>query len=226
MDPCPKCNESYFCTCDRDSRGIRGTRGPRGYQGPPGQRGEPGPPGLKGDRGSRGPQGFKGDEGLQGEAGPVGKTGPKGDQGDQGPKGDSGPMGETGPAGTVDTVHGFAYSNLEVATSGNVKFISVGPLQDVELHSEGLQVSRDGIYQISYKVILLSKAISCVPSTFRIQVNDSIHIATSFTESTTSTTLTSSLLASLLEGDVVKLVADLQEHCSYKLATLQLIQVG
>ena len=46
------------------------------------------------------------------------------------------------------------------------------------------------------------------------------------TESLTSNTLSSTQLVKLKEGDVVRLVADLQEHFRYKLATLQVIQAG
>lgn len=150
----------------------------------------------------------------------LGSRGPRGYQGPRGPKG------EKGPAGTLDSAYGFAYSESESFAPGYVKFIIAGPLQDVELIREGLRVSKAGVYEISYKVILESKYITCIPSNFQIIINDAIKVASSMTESTTSTTLTSTNLLSLLEGDVVKLVADLQEHFSYKLATLQLIQVG
>ena len=46
------------------------------------------------------------------------------------------------------------------------------------------------------------------------------------TESLTSNTLNSSQLVELKEGEVVRIVASLQEHFRYKLATLQVIQVG
>lgn len=201
MDRCPKCNECN-CVCKRTPRGPRG---PRGYQG---LRGVEGLPGLKGEQGS---------QGLRGKQGP---TGPRGERGPEGQKG------EQGPAGTLDSAFGFAYSESVSFASGDVKFIIAGPLQDVELIREGLRVSKAGVYEISYKVILESKYITCIPSNFQIIINDAIKVASSMVESTTSTTLTSTNLFSLLEGDVVKLVADLQEHFSYKLATLQLIQVG
>ena len=107
-----------------------------------------------------------------------------------------------------------------------MKFIIAGPLQDVELIRQGLTVSKAGVYQISYKVILESKELTNIPSRFQIVINNAIKLASSMTESATSTTLTSTELFSLLEGDVVKLVAQLQESFSYKLATLQIIQVG
>lgn len=46
------------------------------------------------------------------------------------------------------------------------------------------------------------------------------------TESTTSATLTSTQLLSLHAGDVIQVVAHLQEHCSYKYASLLILQVG
>lgn len=71
-----------------------------------------------------------------------------------------------------------------------------------------------------------STALTCIPSRFQLIINDAIKIVSSLTESTTATTLTSTVLSSLLEGDVVTLVGELQERFSYKLATLQIIQVG
>ena len=46
------------------------------------------------------------------------------------------------------------------------------------------------------------------------------------TESTTSATLTSTQLLALQAGDVIQVVAHLQEHCSYKYASLLILQVG
>ncbi|MET1013899.1 MAG: collagen-like protein, partial [Paenisporosarcina sp.] len=141
--------------------------------------------------------------------------------GQQGPKGDTGP-----PGPGTSTSFGFAYSQSESFESGNIKFNIAGPCQDVSLIREGLKVSKAGVYQISYKVILNTTALTCNPSRFQIAINDAIKIESSLSESTTSATLTSTELFSLLEGDVVKLVAELHERFSYKLATLQIIQVG
>ncbi|CAM3097302.1 collagen-like protein [Filibacter tadaridae] len=223
MERCPKCNESHFCKC---SDGSRGRRGPRGYQGPQGKDGCPGPSGKqgpKGDRGFRGVQGDQGPPGLKGEPGPKGDTGSKGSSGERGP---AGPQGEPGPAGTFDKAYGFAYTESKTSASGNVSFIIAGPLQDVEVLREGLKVLKDGIFQVIYKVNFESKVIGCIPSKFHIQINDAIKVTSSLTESTTSATLSSTLLFSLFEGDVIQLVAELQEHCSYTLATLQIIQIG
>lgn len=240
MDHCPKCNESC-CKCEVGARGPRGYQGPpgprgeQGLQGPQGEQGPRGPKGLTGPkgetgRGKQGPEGLRGPRGYDGPPGPSGgPPGPRGEQGPPGAKGEQGPpgpRGEQGPAGTKESAYGFAYSKSESFTSGNVKFIIAGPLQDVELIREGLKVSKAGVYQISYKVILESKDITNIPSRFQITINNAIKVASSMTESTTSSTLTSTELFSLLEGDVVKLVAELQERFSYKLATLQVIQVG
>ncbi len=175
---------------------VRGPRGPRGYQGPVGLRGEQGPPGPKGQKG---PQGLKG------------------------PKGDQGP---SGSPGILQAAHGFGICNVMSKASGTVRFIMPGPLQDVELMQDGLKILKSGIYQISYKVILASNTITCSPSTFHIKINDVITVASSFTESTTATSLSSCDLVSLREGDIVKIQAELQEHFGYKLAILQIIQVG
>lgn len=213
MDNCSKCNQKK-CKCER---------GPRGYQG---QKGKQGERGKQGPPGETGPQGLKGDPGPAGLRGELGVTGPKGETGDTGPQGVQGLKGVQGPPGTFDSAYGFAYSQSEISTSGNVKFIIAGPCQDIELMREGLKVSKAGVYQISYKVILESTALTCIPSTVQVKINDAIKIVSSSTESTTATTLTSTELYSLLEGDVVTIVCELQERFSYKLATLQIIQVG
>ena len=237
MNDCQDCRD-----CDRcnGGRGPRGFRGPRGYEGPLGLDGEQGPKGEQGAQGSRGPRGFegnkgelgpigpKGDPGTQGLRGPQGiegKKGKKGEPGPTGPKGDTGEKGERGPAGKFESAYGYAYSNYGTSESGAVNFIIAGPLRDVEITKSGLKVLKSGIYQIDYKVLLESKAITCSPSSFQLVINDKIKIPSSETESTTSNTLTSTLLFSLKEGDVINLVADLQEHFSYKLASLLIIQV-
>ena len=198
MNQCPKCNEDIFCVCEKEPRGRRG---PRGYQGP---RGEDGNPGPKGDRG------------------PRGYAGPKGDQG---PRGYPGPKGDQGPAGTIETVYGFAYTEEEYKDSGIVVFSATGPLRDIVLVKDGLQVQKEGIYQISYRVLLKSKMISCTPSTFHIQINDDTLLLPSLSESTTSSVLYSTQLLSLNEGDTVKLFAELQEHSSCKTVSLQLMKI-
>lgn len=202
--------------------GPKGDQGPQGIAGTQGPKGDPGIPGPTGPKGNTGPQG---DQGLQGLPGKDGNPGSQGEQGLPGPKGDQGPQGPPG-SGTFESAHGFAIRNSESKDSGLVEFTFPGPLQDVELLVNGLKIVKAGIYQINYKVILNASVITCSPSKFQIQVNDTIIIDSSMTESTTSSTLISSDLFSLQEGDVVQLVAELHEQFSYKLATLQIIQVG
>ena len=237
MDRCPKCNGSIDC------HHKRGPKGPRGYQGPAGPIGETGPPGqqgCQGIQGPKGPQGFKGPKGDQGPAGVPGLQGPKGEQGLPGPKGENGiqgpkgdqglqgPQGEQGPPGqgALEMAHGFGICNSMSSTSGVVKLFMPGPMLEVDLTHEGLKILKAGVYQISYKVIMYSNEITCTPSRFHIKINDAITVDSSLTESTTATTLSSTDLFSLQEGDVVKLIAELQKNFSYKLATLQVIQVG
>ncbi|WP_075620258.1 collagen-like protein [Paenisporosarcina indica] len=236
MDRCPKCNGYNSCKCER------GPRGPRGYEGPQGPQGDHGSKGPQGSKGSQGPRGIQGFPGLRGEQGPPGLNGLQGPQGEQGipgppgkagipgPKGEQGLQGIQGPQGTPGTVnsaHGFAICNSVSNASGVVKYNMPGPLQDVDLlPSQGLQVLKAGIYQISYKVILVSNTITCTPSRFQIKINEAITVESSLSESTTAATLTSTDLFSLQEGDIVKLVTNLEQHFSYKLATLQIIQVG
>ena len=217
MDDSQHCHE---CDCGKSVRGPRGFRGPRGYDGLDGMQGP------KGNEGPRGPRGFQGYEGEKGEKGDKGDPGSNGAKGDTGPRGSQGPKGEQGPPGIFETAYGFTYTEFGSADSGIVKFIIASPVEYVELVSDGLQVLKDGIYQIHYKVQLESKAITCIPSKFHIEINNEIKIVSSMTESTTASTLTSTQLFSLQEGDVVKLIAELQEHFSYKLATLQVLQVG
>ena len=197
-------------------RGPRGFRGPRGYEGPIGDDGKQGIPGSKGDQGKPGPRGFTGEKGDQGP-----RT--KSDKGDQG---DKGARGERGPKGTFESAYGFAYNETGNSESGIIDFCESGPLRDTQLIDKGLKIYNDGVYQIEYKIVIESKAITCTPSTFKLIINDSYDLSYSMTESLTSNTLGSTQLVKLKEGDIVRLVADLQEHFSYKLATLQVIQAG
>ena len=233
MDQCPKCNgSSNNCCC------ARGPRGPRGYQGPSGPKGDQGIQGPKGNQGPPGPKGNQGHRGIQGVPGPQGEPGPRGQQGEPGPKGDQGPsglqgnpgpkgdQGPPGPSGALQGAYGFGICNAIGKASGYVKFVMPGPIQDVELLRDGIEVLKSGIYQISYKVILESKVLTSTPSKFITTINDIIPVVSSMTEATTAATLSSTDLVSLQEGDIVKLHAELQEHFSYKLATLHIIQVG
>lgn len=226
MERCSKCNNrTAFCICDRAGTG-RGRRGLRGYQGEQGSKGERGPKGEQGLRGPKGERGHTGPQGKQGFRGEQGIQGPKGERGNIGPQGIPGPKGEPGPATSINRTYGFAYTEEQCTTSGIVNLLIAGPLQDVELAQGGLQVLKDGVYQINYKVLLESNETSSIPSTFQIQINDHTVLSSSLAESINSSSLNSTQLFSLSEGDVVKLVADLQEHCRYKLATLQLIKIS
>ena len=214
MDDCNYCNECDSC---KGPRGPRGFRGPRGYEGPTGYDGKQGIPGPKGDQGKRGPQGATGDKGDKGEQGPIGMKGEKGEQG---------PRGERGPKGTFSSSFGYAYNQTGSSKSGIVKFSDAGPLCDVQVTNKGLKVANHGIYQIDYKVVLVSKAGPHKPSNFQIKINDLYDFPNSITESLTSTTMSSTQLVKLNEGDIVMLVANLQAHAHYKLATLQVLQIG
>lgn len=189
----------YSCTCCCQC----GERGPEQHRGPRGPKGEPGP------AGPRGPQGKRGKQGPQGE---PGATGPRGPQGDP---------------GALNTAHGLAYSQASANTTGEVLFTIVGPLQDVELISSGLLVSKAGVYQISYSVAVESDdKPKTAPAAFQILINDQILVASSIKETTTSANLFSTQLFSLLEGDIVKLHGELPEGYSYRLPTLQVVQIG
>lgn len=233
MQYCSKCNK-WYCRCAPE----RWPQEPCCEPGPPGPKGEPGrpgPPGPKGERGHQGPPGLKGDTGPQGIPGAPGKQGPqgpqgpqglKGDPGEQGPQGLKGDRGPVGPPGTLGSSFGFAYSPTTSTQSGNVKFTIAGPLQDFELTADGLKALTSGVFQITYKVDVNEEAEASFAAKFQLVVNDSINIGSSMTESRTSANLQSTQLFSLLEADVIKLVAVIPQGLSFSLPALQIIRVG
>lgn len=201
MSRCSRCNSCCCteCYCEQEEHCC--PPGPMGPQGPPGKAGSEGP---------------KGEPGAPGINGKDGLPGPKGDQG------------VPGPAGTTDLAHGFAYTETKNSTSGIIPLTIAGPLQDVDLIIQGLKVMKDGIYQISYKVIVDGPEGNChsTKASFQTRINEQIVVASSATETKYSNTLTSTDLFSLLEGDIVKVDAKLPEKFSYKLAILSVIQVN
>ncbi|WP_221874800.1 collagen-like protein [Mesobacillus maritimus] len=221
MDYCPYCGGCH------DYKHDLAVIGPRGKQGPPGPKGDPGP---EGKQGPPGPKGDPGPEGKQGPPGPKGDPGPEGKQGPPGPKGDPGPQGERGPmglsGGTANSAYGYVYSTSSNNQSGDVKFTIAGPLENVELTPRGLHVLTPGIYHISYKVAYKTNTETTSVARFHLIINDRINVISSTTETSTSAQLSSSQLFSLLEGDVVKLVAEIPEGASYSLPTLQVMRIG
>ncbi|RFU61432.1 collagen-like triple helix repeat-containing protein [Peribacillus glennii] len=152
--------------------------------------------------------------------------GPCGKQGPPGPKGERGEQGPAGPPGTIATAYGFAYSPSKSTQNGIVKFTVAGPLQEFELIPEGLKALKTGVYQITYKVTVNEEGATSNSAKFQLVVNDSINIGSSMTETRTSANLYTTQLFSLLENDVVKLVAAMPQGLSYSLPALQIIQVG
>ncbi|RLL43846.1 hypothetical protein D8M04_13130 [Oceanobacillus piezotolerans] len=153
-----------------------------------------------------------------------------GPQGPPGPPGPQGPPGESG--GIANKEYGFAYSPSISTNSGPVQLTIASPISDNMLfRSNGLLVLRAGIYQISYKVIATledenSEAI------FQLLVNDSIQVASSRTKlqksdtsPKTTSTLSATVSMSLLENDLVKLIAMLPNNASYEMPTLQITQL-
>ncbi|WP_214904145.1 collagen-like protein [Bacillus sp. ISL-55] len=239
MQYCSRCKR-WYCRCGqgrwkdepnceqgpagpKGDPGPPGPRGERGPQGIPGPKGDPGPAGPKGERGKKGPPGQDGAPGLQGPPGLQGLQGPKGDPGEQGPQGEKG---EPGPAGTLSTSFGFAYSPSTSTQSGNVRLTIAGPLQDFELTSDGLKTLTSGIFQITYKVNVINEVGSGEGAKFHLVVNDSITIGSSVTEANMTTNLQSTQLFSLLENDVIKLIATIPQGVSFSLPALQIIKVG
>lgn len=162
----------------------------------------------------------------------CGKQGPPGPRGERGPQGPQGEPGPQGPSGTPkDAAYGFAYSSSKSTSSGAVQFRIAGPLNDVVLTPNGLQVLRDGIFQISYKVIaILEEENSQVE--FQVVINNSINVVSSKTllvkndpSTETRSTLSSSVIFSLLAGDLVQLSTVLPEKASYDVPTIQVMQI-
>ena len=116
--------------------------------------------------------------------------------------------------------HGFAYSIAENNEGGTVPLRIAGPLQDAELTSDGIVVLTGGIYQIQYAVSVKVTDEVISPARFQIIINDLIRVDSSVTETFTSQQLTSVQLFSLLEGDIVKLAAELPQGMNY-LGTLK-----
>ena len=163
--------------------------------------------------------------------GPPGPQGPRGEQGATGPMGPQGPKGEQGSG--INTSYGHAYSQTKSTISGIVPFTIAGPLsEDVDLIPSGLQVQKDGIYQISYKVIVTLEEENSQAS-FHVVINDSIQILSSKTmllksdpAPFTMATLSATISFSLLEKDVVQLIANLPTKANYEMQTLQITQIG
>jgi hypothetical protein len=165
----------------------------------------------------------------RGTRGPRGRRGQKGPKGDPGPRGEQGPQGPQGPPGTseqLNAAHGFAYSTSANNESGPINFNVAGPLQDVEMITDGLQVSKSGVYQISYKVDVDAQPDTANLATFQIIVNDLITTPSSLMKSNTSQSLYSTQLFSLQADDVVKLVAEMPEGFEYSHVTLQVVQIA
>lgn len=160
-----------------------------------------------------------------------GPQGPRGEQGATGPMGPQGPKGEQGSG--INTSYGHAYSQTKSTISGIVPFTIAGPLsEDVDLIPSGLQVQKDGIYQISYKVIVTLEEENSQAS-FHVVINDSIQIPSSKTmllksdpAPFTMATLSATISFSLLEKDVVQLIANLPTKAFYEMQTLQVTQIG
>ncbi|RUL52021.1 hypothetical protein [Lysinibacillus antri] len=122
--------------------------------------------------------------------------------------------------------YAFVYTITESRESRNVLFTVASPIHDeVELNTEGIKVSKGGVYQINYTVVVKSTPDVTSPAKFYIVINNDIQVVTSLTEPSSSQHVTSTQLVSLLEGDVVKLVAELPEGISYTMASMQLLQV-
>jgi hypothetical protein len=235
MQNCPKCNR-WYCRCKQERWPYepcfeQGPPGPKGDPGPAGPRGERGPQGIPGPIGDSGPQGLPGLKGDPGEQGPPGAKGDRGEpgisglRGEQGPQGPAGERGPAGPPGTLGSSFGFAYSPENSTQSGNVRFTVAGPLQDFELTTDGLKALTSGVFQVTYKVDVNEEAETSGTARFQLVVNDSINIGSSLTETRREANLQSTQLFSLLEEDVVKLVAVIPQGLSYSLPVLQIIRV-
>lgn len=214
MKYCPYCCPCCCCKPEQGPRGRKGDTGPRGKQGAQGERKTPLLPGLSGERDLQGVQALRGEQGL------PGLRGSSRERGLQGPQGNPGSAGISRSGG-----YGFAYSPLDSVQGGNVKFTVAGPMQEINLDSQGMHIFKSGVYQISYKVLVECRTNVNVPARFQIVINDTVKATSSMTDSSASAILNSSLLLSLLEGDLVKLVADIPDGCSFTHPSLQVIQI-
>ncbi len=138
-----------------------------------------------------------------------------------------GPEPEPEPEPTADRLYGFAYSTIESDQSGTIPFQVASPRhEEVTLTNGGLQVSKAGVYQVSYTVSCKVLHGVTTPAQFKIVVNDSFIPQSSVIESFTTQHLSSTQLVSLLEGDVVRLVAEVSGGHKFSHPTLQLVMVG
>jgi hypothetical protein len=155
------------------------------------------------------------------------ERGPRGPRGKQGPPG---PKGDKGDPGALAVTHGYGYFQGTRNQPGIVPLNIPGPLTNTELVSQGLKVLQAGTYQINYKVNLGGSPDTVnSPSEFYLLVNDSVDIRSSLTSASSTSeqqTLSASVLFSLLEGDIVKLVADIPENVTYSMPSLQVLQIG
>lgn len=136
------------------------------------------------------------------------------------------PSPEPEPDPTEDRLYGFAYSDADSSVSGNVKFQVFSPRhEDIINKDGGLQVSKTGVYQVSYSVSCKVLNGAANPVKFKIVVNDSFIPSTSVLETNTSQHLFSSQLVPLMEGDIVKLDAEVSEGNSYSKPTLQILMI-
>ncbi|WP_421385123.1 hypothetical protein ACOJQI_10265 [Bacillus salacetis] len=157
----------------------------------------------------------------------CGERGPRGPRGKQGPPG---PKGEKGDPGILAVTHGYGYYQGTRKGPGIVPLNVPGPLNNTELVSQGIKVLEAGTYQISYKVNLeAGSAAGTQPTNFYLLINNTIDIRSSLTTASAGVqkqTMSATVLFSLLEDDVVKLMADIPENVSYSMPTLQVMKIG
>jgi len=131
------------------------------------------------------------------------------------------------PAIRSDSLYGFAYSHAESAESGTIQFQVASPLHhEVNYSNDGLQVTKKGIYQVSYSVSCKVESEATNPAIFKIVVNDSFTTLSSVIKSYTTQLLSSTQLIPLMEGDVVRLVAEVSDGYVYSNPSLQIVMVA
>jgi hypothetical protein len=160
----------------------------------------------------------------------CGERGPRGPRGKQGPRGPKGDKGDPGTPGAIAATHGYGYYQGTKKGPGIVPLNVPGPLNNTEMNSQGIKVLEAGTYQISYKVNLESGNLSSAEAaSFYLLVNDSVDIRSSLTTASVSTkqqSLSASVIFSLFEGDLVKLMADIPGDVSYSMPTLQILKIS
>jgi len=161
------------------ANGVTGPTGPAGAAGVTGPVGPTGPAGANGVTGPVGPTGPAGAIGVTGPVGPTGAAGANGATGPTGPAGATGATGPTGPSGAGNTAFGrltnMSASDVPGANEVPLSNSNNGPLSNVTIVGNGIQVPSDGAYLVAYQVIIqagsypaIAVAVNDIPNPYTV----------------------------------------------------------